>query len=111
MERRPEAERREQDFVDAHQQGGAAAAPLKGAQCFDTDTPADESGNKQTLEVRPSFIEAKRGRAMRFAPRTLGQVSRDSLPYSKKGKGQSNLFLHGCSREERESNTTVCECV
>ena len=49
MERRPEAKHLEPDFVDAHQQGGAAAAPLKGAQCFDTDTPADESGDKQTL--------------------------------------------------------------
>ena len=111
MERRPEAKRLEQDFVDAHQQGSAAAAPPKGARCFDTDTPADESGDKQTLDVRPPFIEAKRGRAMRFAPRTLGQVSRDSFPCSKKGKGQSSLFLHGCAREKRESYKTACECV
>ena len=74
----------------------------KGARCFDTNTPADESGDTQTLGVRPPFIEAKRGRTMRFALRTLGQVSRDSLPCSKKGKRQSVFFLQGCAREERE---------
>ena len=59
MERRPEAK----DFVDAHQQGDAAAAPPKGAQCLDTDTPADESGDKQTLGVRPPFIEGRQSGA------------------------------------------------
>ena len=51
---------------------------------------------------------------MRFAPRTLGQVSRYSLPCSKKGNGENYSFLHGCAREERESNKsnkTVCEYV
>ena len=50
---------------------------------------------------------------MRFAPRTLGQVSRYSLPCSNKGNGGNDSFLHGCAREEREreSNKTVCEYV
>ena len=50
---------------------------------------------------------------MRFAPRTLGQVSRYSLPCSKKGNGENDYFLHGCAREEREreSNKQVCEYV
>ena len=47
MERRQEANRLEEDLIDAHQQGGAAAGPPKGAQCF------EESGDKQTLGVRP----------------------------------------------------------
>ena len=112
MERRPEPKHLEQGFVDAHQQGGAAAASPKGTRCFDTDTPADESGDTQTLGVRPPFIEAKRGRTMRFALRTLGQVSRDSLPCSKKGKGQSDVFYKVVpGKREKESNKTVCVCV
>ena len=47
VERRQEAKRLEEKLVDAHQQGGAAAAPPKGAQCF------EESGDRQTLGVRP----------------------------------------------------------
>ena len=103
VKRRQEAKRLEQDLVDAHQLGVAAAAPQKGAQCFGTDTSAEESGNEQALGVRPLFIEAKRGRAMRFAPRTLGQVSRDLLPCSKKGKGEIVFFLHGCAQPESET--------
>ena len=47
VERRQEAKRLEEDLVDAHQQRGAAAAPPKGAQCF------EESDDKQMLGVRP----------------------------------------------------------
>ena len=70
VECKQEAKRLEQDLVDAHQQGGADAAPPKGAHCFDTDTPPEEPGDKLMLGVRPLFIEAKRGRAMRFSTRT-----------------------------------------
>ena len=31
--------------------GGAAAAPPKGARCFDTDTPGEELGDKQCCGV------------------------------------------------------------
>ena len=113
VERRQEAKRLEQDLVDAHQQGGAAAAQPKGAQCFDTDTPAEVSGDKQTLGVRSLFIEAKRGsRALRFAPGTLEQVSRYSLPCLRKGKGE-NVFFYTVvpGKREIESNKAVCECV
>ena len=109
VERRPEAKCLEHDFVGAHQQGGAAAAPPKGAQCFDTNTPAEESGDKQTLGVRPPFIKAKLGKTMRFAPRTLGQVSKDSLPCLKKGKGKVFFSPRLCSGRERESYKTVRE--
>ena len=102
IERRQEAKRLEQDLIDAHQQGGDAAAPPKGAQCFDTDTPAEESGDKQTLGVRTLFMEANRGRAMRFAPRTLGQVSRYSLSCSRKGKGE-NIFFYTVVPGKRET--------
>ena len=111
--RQEEAKRLEQDLVDAHQQGGAAAAPLKGAQCFGTDTPAEVSGDKQTLGVRPLFIEAKRGsRAMRFAPTTLEQVSRYSLPCSKKGKGENVVvFTRLCPGRDKERGIRQCVSV
>ena len=112
MERRQEAKRLEQDLVDAHQQGRAAALPPKSTRCFDTDTPAEESGDGQTPDVRLLFIEAKRGRAMRFAPRRSGKVSRYPLPCSKKGKGENDFcFIRLCPGREREGIKAVCECV
>ena len=57
---------------------------------------------------------------MRVAPRTLGQVSRDSLPCSKKGRENKkqktkNAVVPGKREREREregeSNKAVCECV
>ena len=48
---------------------------------------------------------------MRFAPRTLGQVSRYSLPCSKKGNGENDYFLHDCARKERERERVTRQCV
>ena len=111
VERRQEANRLEQDLVDAHQQGGAAAAPPKGTQYFDTDTSAQESGDKQTPGVKPLFMEAKRGRAMRFALRMLEQISRYPLPCSKKGKGIFIFyFTRLCSGRERVIRQCVSVC-
>ena len=115
VERRQDVKRLEQDIVYTSQQRGTPAAPPKGAQCFDTNTPAEESGDKQTLGVRPLIIAAKRGRAMRFAPRTLGHVSRGKSCGARRREGGKESFLHGCAREEKErvirQCVSMCACV
>ena len=68
--------------------------------------------NKRSMKEHN--YRGKAGRAIRFAPRTLGQVSRYSLPCSKKGNGENYYFFTrlcpGRDRE-RESNKQVCEYV
>ena len=120
VERRLEVKWLEQDLVDAQQ------VVKEGKRCcccccccterrpmFDADTSAEESHDKNALDVRPLFKESKRGRKIRVAPRTSEQVLKYSLPCPKKGDGQNYSFLDTSVHGKIESKeTAVCEfCV
>ena len=97
------------------QVGAAAAAAPKGADCFDTNTPAEGSGDKQTPGARLLLIRGKTGQSHAGCSelgenvRTSIEVSRYPLPCSRKekekagGRGSKRLYPGGERERERES--------